>query len=61
MSLKELINHFKNLNIWININTPVLIKYGMIKDILRENDSALLESMVDRWIFSESNVLEVEI
>ena len=61
MTLRELLSHFHNCNLWCDICTPAYRKCGCLGNILRENPEELLKMEVASWKVNEDNILEVNL
>ena len=58
MTLKELLSHFINKTIWVDLCTPSWRKCGEIKQIEKEISADVLDMEVSNWTFS--NALNID-
>ena len=55
MTLRELLSHFTNKTVWVDLCTPTWRKYGEVRDIEKElTDSSWLNMKVSSWTFTNS-------
>lgn len=55
MTLKELLSHFTNKIIWVDLCTPIWRKCGEVRNIETElADSIWLDMKVSNWTFTNS-------
>lgn len=54
MTLAELLSHFKNETIWVDLCTPLWRKCGEIKHIKNELPKQFLDMKVSNWNYTNS-------
>ena len=55
MTLRELLSHFTNKTVWVDLCTPAWRNCGEVRDIEKElADSSLLDMKVSNWTFTNS-------
>ena len=59
MTLKELLSHFKNKTIWVDLKTPLWEKCGEIKYFERELNNSILDMKVSSWNYTNSLNIEI--
>lgn len=54
MTLRELLSHFTNKNVWVDLCTPIWRKCGEVKHIERECSDEMLDMEVSNWTYTNS-------
>ena len=54
MTLRELLSHFTNKTIWVDLQTPLFRVCGEIKHIENQLPSHILDIKISDWTFTNS-------
>lgn len=61
MTVQELLSHFENENLYVDICMPSIRKCGSIKDIMNPQNSLFFNLQVSKWKLTEKQILEIDI
>lgn len=54
MTLRELLSHFTNKTVWVDLCTPAFRKCGEVKHIENECPDDILDMKVHTWTYTNS-------
>lgn len=61
MTVQELLSHFENENLYVDICMPSIRTFGSIKDIMNPTNSFIFNLSVSKWKLTEKQILEIDI
>ena len=61
MTVQELLSHFENENLYVQISKTSIRTFGSIKDIMNPTNSFIFNLSVSKWKLTEKQILEIDI
>lgn len=61
MTVQELLSHFENENLYVDMCMPSIRKGGAIKEMMNPTNSFIFNLSVSKWKLTEKQILEIDI
>lgn len=61
MTVQELLSHFDNENLYVDMCMPSIRKCGSIKEIMNPTNSFVFNLSVSKWKLTDKNILKIDI
>lgn len=61
MTVQELLSHFENGNLYVDMCMPSIRKCGSIKEMMNPTNSFIFNLSVSKWKLTEKQILEIDI
>lgn len=61
MTVQELLSHFENENLYVDICMSSIRTCGSIKEIMNPTNSFIFNLSVSKWKLTEKQILEIDI
>lgn len=61
MTVQELLSHFDNENLYVDMCMPSIRKCGSIKEIMNPTNSFVFNLSVSKWELTDKNILKIDI
>ena len=61
MTVAELLNHFDDENLYVDICMPSIRKCGSIKEMINPTNSFIFNLSVSKWKLTEKQILQIDI
>ena len=61
MTVAELLSHFDDENLWVDICMPTIRTFGSIKHIMNPTNSFIFNLSISKWKLTEKQILQIDI
>jgi len=61
MTVQELLSHFDNENLYVDMCMPSIRMCGSIKEIMNPTNSLFFNLSVSKWKLTDKNILKIDI
>lgn len=61
MTVEELLTHFEDKNLYVDVCMPSIRNCGSIKEMMEQTNSFILNLSVSKWKLTEKQILEIDI
>lgn len=61
MTVQELLNHFDDKNLYVDLCMSSMRKCGLIQEMMKPTNSLFLNLSVSKWKLTEKQILQIDI